>query len=159
MFRVKRDNLGHINKYKARFVAQDFSQVPGIDLNETYSPTIQFTTIRLIIALACKYSLKLRQLDIKGAYLNRILEQAVYMKQPEGFVKVGDKDKVCKLHKSLYGLKQLGRVWHQMLKKELEKMGFTSGKAVKWQNTTRSWSGELELTEGTWLQLMCCAPS
>ena len=110
IFRVKRDNLGHINKYKAKLVAQGFSQVPGIDFDETYSPTIRFTTIRLIIAFACKYSLKLRQLDIKGAYLNGILEQAIYMKRLEGFVKAGDEDKVCKLHKSLYGLKQLGRV-------------------------------------------------
>ena len=128
MFRVKRDNLGHVNKYKARLVAKGFSQIPGVDFNETYSPAIHFTTICLIIALVCKYSLKLRQLDIKGAYLNGILEETVYMKQPKGFIRAGDEDKVCKLHESLCGLKESGRVWHQTLK-ELEKMGFTSGKA------------------------------
>ena len=58
-FRVKRDNLGAINKFKARLVAQGFSQVKGLDYNETFSPTIKFTTIRLMIALACRYNLEL----------------------------------------------------------------------------------------------------
>ena len=58
-FRVKRDNLGAINKFKARLIAQGFSQVKGLDYNETFSPTIKFTTIRLMIALACRYNLEL----------------------------------------------------------------------------------------------------
>jgi hypothetical protein len=129
IYRIKRDNLGQINKYKARLVAQGFSQVPGLDFNETYSPTIRFTTIRLILALACKYNLEVRQIDVKGAYLNGILEDDVYMRQPEGFVQPGKENLVCKLYKGIYGLKQSGRVWHHTLKSELGKLGFTPGDA------------------------------
>jgi Reverse transcriptase (RNA-dependent DNA polymerase) len=121
--------LGQIDNYKARLVAQGFSQVPGLDFNETYSPTIRFTTIRLILALACKYNLEVRQIDIKGAYLNGILEDDVYMRQPEGFVEPGKENLVCKLYKGIYGLKQSGRVWHHTLKSELGKLGFTPGNA------------------------------
>ena len=78
-FRVKRDNLGQIDKYKARLVAQGFSQVAGLDFSEIYFPTIIFTSIWLILALACRYNLKLKHIDIKGAYLNGILEENVYM--------------------------------------------------------------------------------
>ena len=68
-------------------------------------------------------------MDVKGVYLNGILEDKVYMRQPEGFVETGKEDLVCKLKKGIYGLKQLGRVWHQTLKREMYKIGFISGKA------------------------------
>ena len=128
-FRVKRDNLGAVNKFKARLVAQGFSQVEGLDYNKTFPPTIKFTTIRLMIALACRYNLKLCHIDIKGMYLNGKLEDNVYMCQPEGFTAKGEEHLVCKLYKSMYGLKQLGRIWHQTLKQGLEKLGFTAGEA------------------------------
>jgi transposase InsO family protein len=129
VFRVKRDNVGKINKLKARLVAQGFSQIPGIDFTETYSPTIRFTSIRFILALASHYDMELRQIDVKGAYLNGKLEELVYMRQPEGFVIEGKEDFVCKLNKGVYGLKQSGRVWYQTLRAELEKLGFKSGQA------------------------------
>jgi Reverse transcriptase (RNA-dependent DNA polymerase) len=129
VFRVKRDNLGKINKPKARLVAQGFSQVPGIDFTETYSPTIRFTSIRFILALASHYDLELRQINVKGVYLNGNLEELVYMHQPEGFAIEGKEDFVCKLNKGVYGLKQSGRVWYQTLRAELEKLGFKSGQA------------------------------
>ena len=77
--RVKHDNLGKINKYKARLISQGFSQVSGLDYNEMYSPTIRFTSIHLILALACKYNLELHQINIKGAYLNGKLEENIYI--------------------------------------------------------------------------------
>jgi Reverse transcriptase (RNA-dependent DNA polymerase) len=123
-FRVKRDNLGELEKFKSRVVAQVFSQVPGIDFQETYSPTIRLTSIRFILALACKYDLKLRPVDVKGAYLNGKLDEPVYMHQPEGFIEPGEEHLVCKLNKGIYGLKQSGRVWHNTLRSELEKIGF-----------------------------------
>ena len=128
-FRVKRDNLSRVDKFKARLVAQGFSQIAGLDFNETYSPTIRFTSIRLILALACRHNLFLRHIDIKGAYLNGKLEEDVYMRQPEGFIAEGTENLVCKLRKSIYGLKQSGRVWHNTLKQELLKQGFVPGDA------------------------------
>jgi len=128
-FRVKRDNVGRVNRYKARLVARGFSQIPGVDFNETYSPTIRLTSIRMILALASKFNLELRQVDVKGAYLNGKLEEEVYMQQPEGFVKKQNEHMVCKLNKGIYGLKQSGRVWHHTLRHEMEKLGFTTGTA------------------------------
>ena len=128
-FRIKRDNLGNTDRFKARFVAQGFSQVPGLDFNETYSPTIRLTSIRFILALACKYDLELRHIDVKGAYLNGRLDEEIFMKQPEGFVEEGKEHMVCKLHKGVYGLKQSGRVWHETLKRELERIGLKAGTA------------------------------
>jgi Reverse transcriptase (RNA-dependent DNA polymerase) len=131
VLRVKRDNIGDINKFKSRVVAQGYSQIAGVDFQETFSPTIRLTSIHLILALACKYNLVLRHIDVKGAYHNGKLDDAVYMRQPEGFIKPGEENLVCKLNKGIYGLKQSGRVWHATLKAELEKLGFTAGEADK----------------------------
>ena len=79
-FRAKKDNLRQVTKYKARLVSQGYSQIPGLNFNETYSPTIQLMAIRLILAIACKYNLELRHMDVKGAYLNGMLEEEVYMR-------------------------------------------------------------------------------
>ena len=78
-FRVKCDNLGEINRFKSCLIAQGFSQVPGVDFNETYSPTIRLPSIHFILAFACKNNLKLRQIDVKGAYLNGKIDKNVYM--------------------------------------------------------------------------------
>ena len=126
-FRVKRDNLGAVNKFKARLIAQGFSQVKGLDYSETFSPIIKFTTIRLMIALACRYNLELHHINIKGTYLNGKLEDDIYMCQPEGFTAKGEEHLVCKLYRSMYRLKQSGHVWHQTLKQGLGKLGFTAG--------------------------------
>ena len=96
-FRVKRNNLGQVDKYKAQLIAQGFSQVSGLDFNETFSPTIRFTSICFILAMACCYNLKLRHIDVKGTYLNGILDDDVYMRQPKGFIKPGEEHLVCKL--------------------------------------------------------------
>ena len=131
-YHVKHDNLGQTNELKSQLVAQGFSQIPGLNFDATYSPTICFTSIQLILALTCHYNLELQHIDVKGAYLNGVLENNVYMKQPKGFVESGQEHMVCKLKKGLYGLKQSGRVWHQTLKCEMEKLGFMSSDA----NTT-----------------------
>ena len=128
-FTVKRDNLGAINKYKLRLVAQGFTQVEGLDYTETFSPTICFMAIRLILMIACRDNLELWHINIKGAYLNGRLEDDVYMHQPKGFITKGQEHLVCKLNKGIYGLKQSRHVWHQTLKHGLEKLGFRAGEA------------------------------
>ena len=105
---MKQDNQGQVNQYKARLVAQGFSQVEGIDYEDIYSPTIRMTTIQLILALAPKYDLMLRMVDVKGTYLNGKLDDTVYMQQPKGFIKKGEENLVCKLNKSIDRLKQSG---------------------------------------------------
>jgi Reverse transcriptase (RNA-dependent DNA polymerase) len=79
----------------------------------------------MLLALVAQFNLEVHQMDVHSAYLNGELKEEIYMKQPEGFVKPGQEDLVCKLHKSLYGLKQAGRTWYQKLHDCLTQMQFT----------------------------------
>lgn len=97
---------GSIDKYKAILVIQGFRQKEGIDFFDTYAPVARITTIRLLLALAAIRDLVIHQMDMKTAFLNGDLDEEIYMKQPEGFVMPGHENKVCKLKKSLYDLKQ-----------------------------------------------------
>ena len=112
-FALKCGPSGEIVRYKARLVAKGFSQVPGRDYNETYSPTTRLSTIRMPLIYALRNGSELKQMDIKTAYLNADLDEEIFMQQPEGFEKYNDQGNpiVCKLNKSLYGLKQSGRNW------------------------------------------------
>jgi len=101
------------NKRKARLVARGFQQVPGEDFIETYSPTIQADSLRLTVAIAAINNWKLRQMDIKAAYLNAELEEKIYIKIPEGDKNYKDKNKFWLLKKALYGLKQASRMWYK----------------------------------------------
>jgi hypothetical protein len=123
VFIRKRNKLGEIVKYKARLVAKGYSQRPGQDYNETYSPVIRLDMLRAILALVPAKRLKVQQMDIKGAYLNGHLKERVYMKQPEGFD--DGTGRVCRLVKTLYGLKQSGREWNSELNAKLLIFGFT----------------------------------
>ncbi|GKE34603.1 zinc finger, CCHC-type containing protein, partial [Tanacetum coccineum] len=87
--------------------------VPRIEYFDTYAPVARITTIRLLLALAAIHNLVIHQMDVKTAFLNGDLDEEVYMKQPEDFVMPGNEHKVCKLVKSLYGLKQALKQWHQ----------------------------------------------
>ena len=100
-----------IDKYKERLVVKGFRQ-KGLDYFDTYSPITRITSIRLLIALAAVYDLQIHQMDVKTAFLNGELEEEIYMEQPEGFIVPGQENKVCRLIKSLYGLKQTPKQWH-----------------------------------------------
>ena len=124
IFKTKRDADGNIDRYKARLVAQGYNQTYGIDYDETFSPVVRFESARSIIALATNFGLKLHQMDIKTAFLNGSLQEEIYMKQPTGFVEEGKENYVCKLKRSIYGLKQSARCWNSELDKQLKSMGF-----------------------------------
>jgi hypothetical protein len=109
VFKTKRDAAGEIVHHKARLVARGFSQVQGVDFNETFAPVAKFTTIRCIVALGAALDLEMHQMDVKIAFLNGDLEEDIYMEQPSGFVQRSHEYFVCKLRKSLYGLKQASR--------------------------------------------------
>ena len=101
-----------IEKFKTRLVAKGFKQKEDIDFFFTFSPVTKITSIRLLIAIAVIYNLMIHQIDVKTTFLNGDLEEEICMDQPEGFVLPGNEHKVCKLLKSLYGLKQTPRQWH-----------------------------------------------
>ena len=109
IFKIKHRVDGSVEKHKARFVARGFSQKEGIDYDEKFAPVDRYTSIRTIIAIASTMGWKLHQMDVKTAFLNGVIEEEVYIEQPEGFI-VHEKDShVCKLKKTLYGLKQAPR--------------------------------------------------
>ena len=124
VFKTKRSANGTVERHKARLVAQGYSQRYGQDYDETFSPVVRFESLRTVIALAVQNSLKLCQMDVTTAFLNGELKEEVYMKQPEGYAIKGKENLVCKLKKSIYGLKQSPRCWNSALDCHLKKMGF-----------------------------------
>ena len=118
VLKVKQKPDGTVERYKARLVAQGFSQIPGIDFKETYSPVIKRKSIRLLMALAVENEWVQEHVDVLSAYLNSPLHEEVYMKQPKYFEE-GGQNYVCKLNKSIYGLKQSGREWYEHIDKVL----------------------------------------
>ncbi|PWA86467.1 gag/pol polyprotein [Artemisia annua] len=128
VYRIKRDANGNVTRYKARLVAKGFNQKPGIDYQETFSPVVKATTIRVLLSLAVTNQWSLRQLDVQNAFLHGELKEIVYLRQPPGFIDASKADHVCLLHKSLYGLKQAPRAWFERLSNTLHHLGFTGSK-------------------------------
>ena len=89
IFKKKLAADGNVERYKSRLVARGFTQKPGIDYGETFSPVVRFESIRTVIAVAAQNGLTLHQMDVKTAFLNGELEEDIYMQQPEGFVERG----------------------------------------------------------------------
>ena len=125
VYKLKRDAAGNIKTWKARLVARGFSQVEGLDFTETFAPVAKFTSIRILLSLAAAHDWECHHMDVKTAFLNGELEEEIYMEQPKGFIKPGEEHLVCKLKKSLYGLKQSPRAWNKKLHEQLNKAGFT----------------------------------
>ena len=124
VFKTKRDSIGNIERYKARLVAKGFTQKDGIDYKETFSPVSKKDSFRIIMALVAHYDLELHQMDVKTAFLNGNLEEEIYMDQPEGFSVKGKEHMVCKLKKSIYGLKQASRQWYLKFNDTITSFGF-----------------------------------
>ena len=123
VFVRKYDKDGNLQKYKARLVARGFSQVPGMDFNETFSPVVRLETIRAILALAVAEDWEIQQMDVKGAYLHGTLKEEIYMDQPDGYS--DGTSRLCRLIKTIYGLKQSGREWNEELDMKLLTANFS----------------------------------
>ncbi|GKF14346.1 retrotransposon protein, putative, ty1-copia subclass [Tanacetum coccineum] len=109
LLKKKTDMDGAVHTYKARLVAKGFTQTLGIDYEETFSPVADIRAIRILIAIAAFYDYEIWQMDVKTAFLNGYLSEEVYIEQPEGFVNLKFPNRVCKLKRSIYGLKQASR--------------------------------------------------
>lgn len=127
VFTTKYKSNGDVERYKARLVVRGFTQSYGIDYEEIFSPVAKLESIRIILALSAARNMKLAQFDIKTAFLNGDLPEEIYMKQPEGFQ--DDSQRVCRLKKSLYGLKQSPRCWNRKFTYFLKEYGLKASDA------------------------------
>ena len=124
IFTVKYKADGNVDRYKARLVAKGFTQSYGIDYQETFAPVAKLNTVRVLLSLAANLDWSLHQLDVKNAFLNGDLEEEVYMDIPAGLETTSNFNKVCRLRKSLYGLKQSPRAWFERFTKVVKRYGF-----------------------------------
>jgi hypothetical protein len=120
VFKHKAD--GH---FRAWLVAKGFTQIFGIDYDETFSPVARFESLRLLLALAVLEDWEIHQMDVKSAFLNGLLDEEIYMEQPQGFIDPDHPNKVCLLKKAIYGLKQASRAWNLQFHGVLVDLGFT----------------------------------
>ena len=127
--KIKRNGDGSKDRFKARLVAQGYSQVRGVDYEVVFSPVARYTSVRSLIALANAHDLEIRQMDVKTAFLNGSLDCEIYRSQPEGFVDHDRQNHVCKLKRSIYGLKQSARCWNTTLDEHLKSAGYCTSKA------------------------------
>jgi hypothetical protein len=129
IYKTKHSADGSIEKYKARFVSRGFSQKEGIDYEETFAPVARYTSIRTTLAITTIMKWKIHQMDVKTTFMNGVVEEEVYVEQPQGFKTHDRKTHVCRLKKALYGLKQAPEAWYSRLGNFLMSLGFTKSKA------------------------------
>ena len=127
VLKVKKDAASNIVCYKACLVTQGFSQIGGVDYNDTYAPVAKLASTRAVIAIANHLDFEMHQIDIKGAYLNGELQdnEVLYMQHPPGYKSPDASTHVLHLVKTLYRLKQSGRCWYQKLSSVFKSLGFT----------------------------------
>lgn len=129
VYKLKRNGAGEIERYKARLVAQGFSQKFGTDYDQVFAPVARQMTFRALLALASREGHIVRHVDAKTAFLNGTLKETIFMKQPPGFENEDKRTSVCLLKKSLYGLKQAARSWNDAINAVLIEMNFDQSKA------------------------------
>jgi hypothetical protein len=121
--------MGVQNQTRRKWGGGSFTKTYGVDYNETFAHVTKFTSICYILALVALEDMEIHQMDLKIAILNGELEEEIYMEQLQRFVHQGGEHLVCKLHKSLYGLKQSPRAWNEKLDVFLKSIEFTKSEA------------------------------
>nr|GEU43486.1 hypothetical protein [Tanacetum cinerariifolium] len=127
LWKNNKDEDQTVIRNKARLVAKGYAQEEVIDFEESFAPVARLEAVRIFIAYAAHKSFPIYQMDMKTAFLNGPLKEEVYVAQPDGFVDPGHPEKVYRLRKALYRLKQAPRAWYDELSKFLISKGFTKG--------------------------------
>jgi hypothetical protein len=129
VYKIKYNTDDSINRYKAWLVAKGYAQKYGIDYDEMFAPVTKMTTIRVLLAVAALMGWHLHQMDVKNTFLQAELEEQVYMVQPPGFHYGTNTLAVCRLKKSLYGLKQASCAWNAKITQQLRNLSFKTSKS------------------------------
>lgn len=142
VFKTKYTSSGAIDKFKARLVAKGYAQKYGIDYDETYAPVVHRSSLRVLLSDAVERGMIIHQMDVQTAFLNGILSEEIFMTQPDGFIEPGKEKLVCKLKRSLYGLKQSPKCWNTVLDEHLKSQGFIQSSAdscvyVRWRGSEK----------------------
>jgi hypothetical protein len=127
-FKRKLNAEAKVEKYKAQLVEKGYSQVEGIDFGEIFSPVSKLTSIRFLLSIVVAFDFEVEKMDVKTTFLHGDLEEEIYMKQSEDFVVKGNKELVCKMENSMYGLKQSPRMWYKKFDTYMLGIGFTRRK-------------------------------
>jgi hypothetical protein len=128
LFKNTLNAKGKVEKYKAGLVEKGYSQVEGIDFGEIFSHVAKLTSIRFMLFVVAAFDFEIEQMDVKTSFLHGNLEEEIYMKQLEGYAMKGKKELICKLKKSMYGLKQSPGMWYQKFDSYMLGLGFTKRK-------------------------------
>ncbi|CAO2146167.1 unnamed protein product [Urochloa humidicola] len=124
VYKLKKDADGNVIKHKARLVAKGYVQKKGVDFDDAFAPVARLESVRMLLAIAAQEGWTVHHMDVKSAFLNGDLSEEVYVVQPPGFVKEGEEEKVLRLDKALYGLRQAPRAWNIKLDRSLCRIGF-----------------------------------
>jgi hypothetical protein len=129
IFKLKLHANGSLERYKVCYVLRGFTQRPGVNYDETFNPVVKPATVQIVLTLALSRDWPVHLIDVKNAFLHDTLTETVYCTQPVGFVDPTHPDMVCKLNKSLYGLKQARPAWYRRFTTFLCSQGFIKAKS------------------------------
>ena len=124
MYKRKKGVDGTVETYKVILLTKGYSKKSGSDYDENFLPVTMVKSIRIFLSIATYYDYKIWKMDVQRVFLNDYLEDNIYKMQPDGFITKGQEHMVCKLHKSIYGLKQTSRSWNKRFDQVIKSLGF-----------------------------------